>query len=137
MAWSYNEDLPRNLDVVRFNVGDTDAEDQLLQDGEIEYLLSDSGDNVLLASARAADRIAAKFARQAAIELGDFAEEAQQKAQAYEALADTLRMESSSGSGVGSAPIPRAGGITTDSKDAVEEDTGIVQPRFKRDMFDN
>lgn len=89
MTWSYNSSLASDKDKVRLLTGDTDTTDQLLQDEEINYLLTETG-NVLLAAGRAARAIAAKFARQADKEVGDLRVSLSQKAEAYRKLADDL-----------------------------------------------
>jgi len=89
MTWSYDPSLPTDKDKVRFRTGDTDETDQLLQDEEINYLLSETT-NVLLAASRAAKAIAAKFARQADKSVGSLSISLSQKAQAYMALAADL-----------------------------------------------
>jgi hypothetical protein len=53
MAWSYNpsnlgtDTDAERLNVVRYLVGDTDVNDQQVQDEEITFALSQVGDNVL------------------------------------------------------------------------------------------
>jgi len=95
MTWSYNSSLASDKDKVRLLTGDTDTTDQLLQDEEINYLLTETG-NVLLAAGRAARAIAAKFARQADKEVGDLRVSLSQKAEAYRKLADDLEKRAGS-----------------------------------------
>lgn len=90
MSWSYSGNpTASDKDKIRFLIGDTDQTDQLLQDEEITYLLSETT-NVLLAASRAARAIAAKFSRQADKAVGDLRVSLSQKAQAYMALAADL-----------------------------------------------
>lgn len=63
MAWTYSDPGTSDRDAVRFAIGDTDADDPLLQDSEILYCLSQGG-SVLAGSAMAARRGAAKLARE-------------------------------------------------------------------------
>ena len=66
MGWTYGGDPSASAkDAVRFLVGDTDSTDQLLQDGEITYLLSQYNNAPLNAAIRACETIMAKFARMA------------------------------------------------------------------------
>lgn len=95
MSWSYNSNLATDKDKVRLLVGDTDTTDQLLQDEEINYLLTETG-NVLLAASRAAKAIAAKFSRQANKTVGDLRIDLSQKAEAYHKLADNLEQRAKS-----------------------------------------
>jgi len=89
MVWSYNSALTTDKDRVRFLVGDTNESDKLLQDEEIEYLLTETT-NVLLVASRAAKAIAARFSRQADKAVGDLRISLSQKAQAYMVLAADL-----------------------------------------------
>lgn len=68
MSWSYSGDpSDSNLDAVRFYVQDTDANDQLISDEEIEFLVAQwnpiYGSNLWTAS-MVAEAISAKFARE-------------------------------------------------------------------------
>jgi hypothetical protein len=58
----YDPTLATTRDQVRFYVGDTDDDNLLLTDPEVEFLLTEEPD-VKLAAADAANVIAAKFAR--------------------------------------------------------------------------
>jgi len=69
--------------------------DQLLQDEEIDYLLTET-QNILLAASRAAKAVAAKFARQADKAVGDLRISLSQKAQAYKTLAADLEKQARS-----------------------------------------
>jgi len=89
MTWSYDTSLATDKDKVRFYIGDTDQTDQLLQDEEINFLLTETT-NVLLAASRAAKAVAAKFSRQADKAVGDLRISLSQKAQAYTTLAADL-----------------------------------------------
>jgi len=89
MTWSYDTSLTEAKDKVRFYIGDTDTNDQLLQDEEINFLLTET-QNVLQAASRAAKALAAKFSRQADKAVGDLRISLSQKAQAYMSLAADL-----------------------------------------------
>jgi len=89
MTWSYDSSLATDKDKVRFYIGDTDTNDQLLQDEEISFLLAEVS-NVLLAAAHAAKAIAAKFSRQADKAIGDLRISLSQKARTYMTLAADL-----------------------------------------------
>ncbi|MBC7340894.1 MAG: hypothetical protein H5U02_00310 [Clostridia bacterium] len=96
MTWSYsNNPAASDKDKVRFLIGDTDQTDQLLQDEEITYLLTETT-NVLLAASRAAKAVAARFSRQADKEVGDLRVSLSQKAEAYRKLADDLEKRAGS-----------------------------------------
>jgi len=63
MAWTYGGDPSANSrDQIRFLIGDTDTNNQLLQDAEITFLNSQWNSNAYVAAAHACDALAAKFA---------------------------------------------------------------------------
>lgn len=119
-------------DAVRFHAGDTNTSEQLLADGEVTFLLSDNGDNILLAAAAACDAIAAKFSRQADAQAGDVSRKVSQRAQAYSARAVELRQRAMTSSG-----SVYAGGISDSDKETVRADTDRVRPAFHRDLHVN
>jgi hypothetical protein len=61
MAFTYVDPSSGDRDKVRFLIGDTDANDPILQDGEITFLLSTWG-NIYKAAAYAAEAIAGRYA---------------------------------------------------------------------------
>jgi hypothetical protein len=62
--WSYSGNPSESpKDQVRFLIGDTDENDQLLQDGEIYYLLGMYNNSPLDTAIRAVEGIMAKFSR--------------------------------------------------------------------------
>lgn len=94
MTWNYTGNPSgSDRDAVRFLVGDTDSDDQLIADEEIAYLLTvyPEAPHAATAAARA---IAAKFARQSdqARTVGDLSlsESLSQKSEQYHHLGDHL-----------------------------------------------
>ena len=66
MAWNYTGNpASSNMDAVRFLIHDTDPGDQKLQDEEINWLLTEEGQNVYRAAAMACMRLAAIYANMA------------------------------------------------------------------------
>ena len=61
MAFTYVDPSSGDRDKVRFLIGDTNANDPILQDGEITFLLSTWG-NIYAAAAYAAEAIAGRYA---------------------------------------------------------------------------
>lgn len=129
MTWSYDISLSADKDKVRFNVGDTDSTEELLQDEEITYLLVDN--SVLGASIAAAENIAAMFSRLMDENVGDVKISYSQRAEAYWKMVDKLKRKFSISS---SAPIAPAISIT--SKEVAEADTDRVKPSFTIGMDD-
>lgn len=97
MTWTYDGDPNGDRkDQVRLLVGDTDTEDQLVQDEEIEFVLTQyvpvDGKPAWLAGAHTADMIAARFARKADRSVGPLSISAKQQRDHYRELAADLRM---------------------------------------------
>mgnify|MGYP003124347246 CR=1 FL=1 len=63
MTWSFSESLSTNLDKVRLKLGDTDTNDQILQNETINALLAEHNDDVDLATISCCRAIIAKFNR--------------------------------------------------------------------------
>ena len=124
MTWTYSgTPNTSDRDAVRFMVGDTDTADQLITDEEIAYLLAEEG-TPGLAAARAAEAIAAKFARKSdySKSVGDLSlsESWSQRAATFLALA--ARLQQSGQSRIN--PVPR---VSTKS----------LGPEFIVGQFDN
>ena len=133
MAWTYDPaDLVDPINAVRLTIGDTNPNDQQMQDEEIQSLLDLTGNSVASASAKAARALAAKYARSVDKWVGDLKILANQRQRHYLLLQETLEGTSSLRNGV-----PSAGGIRVSQKDAQEADDDLVQPFFKRGMHDN
>lgn len=69
--WSYsgNPEASR-LDAVRFTIGDTEESFSFITDEEINYCLTQSNNNVELASIRCLERIVAKLAKTVDYKIG-------------------------------------------------------------------
>jgi len=130
VAWTYTiaqiQTTPRFQ--VRFLCGDTDSTDPLLQDEEIDYLLT-VYPNARDAAASACDAIASKFSRQADQSTGDISTSYSQRAKMYAERAATLR----SAAGDRSA-VAYAGGISISDMSTDQNDTDVVQPAFTRNL---
>lgn len=99
-------------DDVRLELGDTDAADVLFSDSEIQYFLDAASGDVLLATARACDSLARRFARDF-----DFSTDGQsfskgQRSEHYRLLAKELRLRAAGG--VTSETVTRVDGYSTD-----------------------
>lgn len=97
MAWTYDGDPTGDRkDEVRFMVGDTTETTALVQDEEIEYLLTlhapVAGKPAWLAAAAVCDAIAGKFARAVQQSIGSLSRSAQQQFEHYRDLAAHYRM---------------------------------------------
>ena len=130
MAWTYSGDpSSSDKDAVRFLIGDTDTNDQLVQDEEINWALTEGG--VYYAASLTARSISAKFARRADFEVSkDLKVSYSKTAENYNKLADTMDRKASK-----LAPTPFAGGISVSDKESREEDTDRVKPVFRKSNF--
>lgn len=141
MSWSYD---PTDLDTttasgrlnsVRLLVGDTDTIDQQVQNEEIVFALSESGDNIYYAAAWAARAISSKFSRRVTTSLdGALSANYSDLAKQYKILADDLEYQGkTSGAVIGVL----AGGITKSGIQAVRSNTNRIEGSFRRDRFKN
>lgn len=92
MTWSYSGNpADSEKDAVRFLIGDTDANDELLSDEEIDYVIVESGGSKYQAAHDAAYAIASKFSRMAQSKsVGDLSISYADRARAYFELANEL-----------------------------------------------
>ena len=124
----------RNIDTVRFEVDDRDADAALLSDEEIQYLI-DSNSHILLAAASAAEAIASKYASDAkSKKVGDLeVDYGEGQAATYESLAKALRSRAYRKAG-GNI---HAGGVSRSAKNTVVADRDRVPPVFTVGMDDS
>jgi len=133
MSWSYTGDPTSSAkDETRFLIGDTDSTDQLLQDGEIAYLLAKYNNAPLSAAIRACETIMAKFARMADETVGRVRIAFNQKYKAYAEMKTELRARIAI-----EGTIPYAGGISRTDVETVEKDEDRVKPEFSKHMLEN
>lgn len=141
MAWSYDPtDLDTatssgRLNTVRLLVGDTNTEDQQVQNEEITFGLSENGNNVYYAGAWIARAIASKYSRQVTTRLdGALKAEYSDLSKQYKVLADDLEYQGkTSGAVIGVL----AGGITKSGIEVVRANTNRLEGSFRRDRFKN
>ena len=141
MAWTYGGDPAANArDAIRFLCGDTDTNDQLLNDAEVAWVNNQltGSDTATTALYNAAYRccllIASKFSRLADQSVGDLKVSMSQKAKAYRTQATEL-LELAGREG--SVPTPYAGGITITDKEIDWDNSDIVRPGFTKGQFDD
>lgn len=131
MSWSYSGDpSSSDSDQVRFIIGDTNTDDQLVSDEEIAWSLTQG--SIYNAAAICARSIAASFSRFADKSVDDLKISYSQKSAQYSKLADNLESKDAHKSlGV------YAGGISVADKQSNEENTDRVSPSFTRGITDN
>ena len=142
MAWSYSaSDLNTTtssgrINTVRLLVGDTDTTDQLVQNEEITFALSQTGDNVYYAAVWICRAIAAKFSRMVTTTLdGALSANYSDRAKQYTQLA--IQIEAQGKKTSGKALGISAGGISVAAMDLANATTDRVPPAFGVTQFDN
>lgn len=141
MVWSYSGNPADSaVDAVRFLTGDTDTNDQLLDNEEIAWTNnqvtgSDTATTALYeVSYRCMVAIASKFSRLADQSVGDLKVDMFQKATNAREQAALLKQQALR---EGSTPVPYAGGISVSDKQIDQENSDIVQPYFSRGQWTN
>lgn len=142
MSWSYSaSDLTTTtsagrINTVRLLVGDTDTTDQLVQNEEITFALSQTGDNVYYAAVWTCRAIAAKFSRLVTTTLdGALSANYSDRAKQYTQLA--IQIEAQGKKTSGKALGISAGGISVAAMYVANATTDRVKPAFGVRQFDN
>lgn len=135
MTWTYDPTKLTDatfgtLMQVRLMVEDTISTDPQLQDEEINWLVTQEG-STYLAAARAAETIAARYARQVDRSVGAMKLSASQRFKTYSELSSALRAKARM------MVSPYAGGISQADKQTNEQDTDRVAPAFGSGMMRN
>ena len=141
MSWSYDPtDLNTTtasgrLNTVRFLVGDTDSNDQKVQNEEIEFSLAQTKDDVNAAASYVARSVASKYASKVTLELdGQLMAHYSDLYDHYLSLADKLDYQAKK---LGAQIGILAGGISKTRLGVVRSNTDRVEPAFRRDRFVN
>ncbi|MDE2467772.1 MAG: hypothetical protein KGL35_03280 [Bradyrhizobium sp.] len=134
MTWSYNPATLATVkkDQVRLLIGDTASPDPLMQDEEINFLIS-LRNSIYGAAAECCRSLAAQFARQADSTQGSMHTTYSSKSRAYASRAAQYENMAISRSGA----LPFAGGISIADKQQTEADSDRVPPQFNIGMDDN
>lgn len=136
MTFTYAGDpSDNNRDEVRFLIQDTDTNDQLLSDEEIAYLLAEHTASNVLAAAKACEIIAIKYSRSASlVTIGDTTVDHRKRAQTYFMLSRTLMSQYKASVSTGAIYV---GGVVESDVDAIDDNTALIQPKFKPGKLDN
>lgn len=131
MTWTYDDsDLVTTtaagrLNVVRLTIGDTDTNDQLLQNEEIQYFLGEASDDPTGAAIFSVEAILALFTRQVSVTQGPVSWGADKRIENYRLLGDRLKSKATKNAAW------FAGGLTKSGKLALDQDADAVQPAFR------
>lgn len=132
MTWTYLSTAPGSSarSYVRLRIGDVSSGRPMLQDEELDALLSMYGEP-LKAASEACFVLAAQKARDVDKTAGRMSISNSQAAQAFERMGKRLLAE------VGLTVVPYAGGISESDKDIDRGDTDLVQHSFTLGMHDS
>ena len=133
MTWSYSpSDLATSeKDAIRLEIADTDQNNQLLQDEEIVWAISQER-NFWAAAARCCEMVSRDRLNKADVRLGrNMQVQYSKTAEQYYNMAKDLRRKA-----MGTVP-PYVGGMNVADKQAIQTDTSLVAPAFARDMQEN
>ena len=92
---TYDDNLSTTRDQLRFLIGDTDDNEQMLSDSEIAFLFTMEDDDLLMTCASACDAIASKFARDVNFRFCTMWQDASDAKKHYTELANRFRAETS------------------------------------------
>lgn len=141
MTWTYSGNPADSArDSVRFLVGDTDTNDQLITDEEIAWTnqqvtgSATSTDDLYTTAYRVMLAIASKFSRLADQAIGTMRVNLSQKADNARTQAEQIRLLAGRENLV---PVPYAGGISVADKAADRADPDNVGPFFTSGQFAN
>lgn len=130
-SWTYgNAPSTSTRDQARLESGDCLTSMKIVSDAEVTYAIANE-DNVLLAAARVAEIATAKLATLIDQSAEGYNAQLSQRFAQFKETAERLRAKHDTIS------VPYAGGISADEWDTWRDDSDLVQPHFKREMFDN
>lgn len=133
MTWTYSGNPGASaLDQVRFLLGDTDKCEQILQDAEITWVLSQYNNVPINAAIRCCEAVMAKYSRMADESVGQVRIAFSQKRDGYRLmrrdLVNRLATEDAR---------PFAGGISKVQEEIVKANPDRIKPSFTRHMMEN
>lgn len=135
MVWTYDDRLPSTRDKLRLLIGDTDVNDQQMQDAGVDYLLAEES-SIYAAAAAACRAIAALYSRRVDFSNSSLSLAASQRVAHYTGMAAKYEARARAGSSGGNIGSPIVGGVSIDAIAEAKADTDLVQPRFRHDMQD-
>ncbi len=127
--WSYfgqPDDLA--IDHVRELVGDTDKNTKLVSDTTIQFALDNQGQDARMAAAKVAEKIGARFTKEASSKSGKDYSRSMDRSKAFFDLADLLKSSDSN-------TIPSAAQIRCSTSAALYSKADIRRGAFRTGMF--
>jgi hypothetical protein len=121
-------------DTVRYHVGDTRADDPLVQDEEIAFALSAASNRPFLAAAIVCESLAAMFARLVDTTSGPQRVAMGSMYDRYDKAATRLRKQDEDATGIDSSGVvivgPYVAGISRSERITDREDPDLIRPPF-------
>lgn len=130
MAWTYDPECKKDIDRVRLLIGDTNEDQQQMQDEEIIFILTTEA-NLYAAAAACARVLSMRYARYVDKWVGDLKILASQRVKHYLDIYKELKLR-----GLSDA-TPSAGGVFASEKQDAAQDVSLVQPFITRGRDDN
>lgn len=131
MTWSYSGNPAKSdLDAVRFTCGDTNDDERFIQDEEISYLLTREG-SVEGAAIEACEAIARTFLNKTDVTVGRISVKGSEISKRFSDCADRLRNQ------LGIFASMKVGGVNKSESEALDENTGLIQPSFQYGIDDH
>jgi hypothetical protein len=128
MAFTY--DISTNRGKVRFYVGDTNSSDYVLEDAEIDFLLTENNGSVRDAAIGAAEAIIAELSRcPDSKSVGSLSLSFSSRIANLKGVIASLRRQSNK------FLVPYVGGLSRSGKEVYDTDSDLVQPAFKREFM--
>lgn len=119
---------------MRFLSGDTDKDDRLVEDEEIDFLLEESSNNTYSAAAMVCESLASKFAREVAHSGDGLSFSGDQLKRQFEERAASLRKMANRRRG----PVePYVGGISWDERRKADQDADKIPTHFRSHQHDH
>ena len=132
MTWTYDPSLLQTdqLTQLRLMIGDTDSNQKLVQDEELEYWLS-SEESLVPAAISALEALAATYSSRADRTIGPLSIKWSQLSANFCSRAQGLRVDR-----LALKAQPYAGGLSRAEKQTDTQDTDRVEPFFTRERFE-
>lgn len=134
MTWTYSTSWGAARDKIRFLIGDTDTNNQMISDEEIAAGITLWGSNNYHVAYNLCEGLAAKYSFQVDTSASGLSVAASQRAQAFHARAQWIKQQALTSGDI--APTIYVGGVVEDDNETLDDDSTLVQPQFKVGIHD-
>lgn len=125
MTWTYTASSTTALNRVRRRIGDTNTNDQLLQDEEIQDFLDEYAEDLYATAAASCEAICAKLARDTAHTVQGMSNSRNEKFDHYEKLAEKMWSKARM------VTTPSYGGASVADQEDFDSDTDLKPYSFR------